>query len=86
MTHEYGEGSGGFLVRDLMRFLLVDIILIAAQKLLLGLGFFTRPDAYVLTILTCKIILMIYLVWLIRDRRDAWRETGACMCRKRFRS
>lgn len=72
------DDSGGFLVRDLIRFFIVDIILIVAIKTLLGLGFFPSVDHYVLAILASKVILFLYLLWLIRDRRDAsWDETGA---------
>lgn len=70
------EGSG-FMIRDLIRFFIVDVIIIATQKLLLGLGFFQGPDTYVLAILAGKVILSLYLVWLICSHRDAWRQTGA---------
>lgn len=71
------EGSAnGFIVRDLIRFFIVDITIIAAQKLLLALGFFARPDTYVLAVLGGKVILFVYLVWLIGARRGAWRQTG----------
>lgn len=66
----------GFQVRDLVRFFAVDITLVAALKLLLGLGVFSTPDAYVMAILASKIVLFAYLVWLIQDRRNAWFETG----------
>ena len=67
----------GFQVRDLMRFFTVDIILIVLLKLLLGLGFFATPDHYVLAVIGSKVVLFAYLMWLIKDRRDAWPETGA---------
>lgn len=67
----------GFMARDLVRFLAVDIIIVFCLKLLLGLGFFSGPDSYVLTILASKLALCAYLVWLIGDRRDAWPATGA---------
>lgn len=70
------EERRGFLVRDLVRFLAVDIIIIIGVKLMLLLGFLPTPDSYVLTILASKLVLFSYLVWLIRERRDAWRETG----------
>lgn len=71
------ENPGGFMIRDVLRFFAVDIILMFGLRLLVGLGFFQTPDAYVLSILGSKVILFIYLFWLIRDRRDAWPETGA---------
>lgn len=72
------ESAGGFLVRDLLRFMAVDIILILALRLCRGLGIFPDIpiDPYVLAVLGSKVILFVYLVWLIRDRRDAWPETG----------
>lgn len=66
----------GFQVRDLVRFFLVDIILVVFVKLLMGLGFFQSPETYVLAILGNKVILFAYLMWLIRDRRASWPETG----------
>lgn len=74
---EKAQDDAGFQRRDLIRFFIVDIILIAALRLLLGLGIFPSVDAYVLAILGSKGILFIYLLWLIRDRRQAWPETGA---------
>lgn len=67
----------GFRVRDVIRFFMVDIILIFGVKLLLALGLFPGPDSYVIALLASKIVLFAYLVWLIRDRRGAWSETGA---------
>lgn len=71
------EQSGGFLIRDLVRFFIVDVILIITVKLLVGLGVITHPDAHVLFILSGKVILLVYLLWLVKERRDAWKETGA---------
>ncbi|MDR1745352.1 MAG: CPBP family intramembrane metalloprotease [Planctomycetota bacterium] len=70
------DGSG-FQGRDVIRFFMVDLILIIALRLLMGLGVFPTVDAYVLAILGSKVVLFLYLFWLIRDRRDAWPETGA---------
>lgn len=67
----------GFLVRDLIRFFIVDIIIGFCLKILLWLNFFPTPGTYVLAILGSKLVLFAYLVWLIRDRRDSWPETGA---------
>lgn len=77
-SEEKGERS--FLTRDIVRFIAVDIVLILLVKLGLGLGLFPTPDMYVAGILFSKLILLCYLVWLIRDRRDAWTETGATTC------
>lgn len=71
------DQNHGFLVRDLIRFFIVDIILIIATRLMLGLGVITRPDAHVAVILIGKLVLFFYLIWLVRDRRDAWPATGA---------
>ncbi|MDR1745468.1 MAG: CPBP family intramembrane metalloprotease [Planctomycetota bacterium] len=72
-----GQEGGGFLTRDILRFFAVDIVLILLLRLMLGLGLFATPDIYVCAILASKVILLCYLVWLIRDRRGAWPETGA---------
>lgn len=69
--------NNGFLVRDLIRFFIVDVILIIATRLMLGLGVITRPNTHVIVILAGKLVLLCYLVWLVRDRREAWPETGA---------
>lgn len=74
---EVGGDSEGFQVRDLVRFFAVDIIIMFAIRLLVGIGFFQSPDTYVLSILGSKVALFFYLFWLIRDRRGAWPETGA---------
>ncbi|MCD8351650.1 MAG: CPBP family intramembrane metalloprotease [Planctomycetaceae bacterium] len=68
--------DSGFQTRDLIRFFLVDIILIVLLRLLLAIGFFAEVDHYVLAILGSKVVLFLYLAWLIRDRRNAWPETG----------
>ena len=69
--------GGGFLTRDILRFFAVDIVIILLLRLMLGLGLFPTPDSYVCGILAGKAALFCYLVWLIRDRRGAWPETGA---------
>jgi membrane protease YdiL (CAAX protease family) len=66
----------GFMARDLIRFLAVDIIIVFCLRLLLWLGFFSGPDSYVLTILASKLALFAYLVWLVKEHRDAWAATG----------
>lgn len=75
-VEEDGTTREGFLIRDLLRFIVVDIILILTLRLLLGLGVFNVLDHYVLSVLGSKVILFAYLMWLIRERRDAWPETG----------
>ncbi|MCC8190722.1 MAG: CPBP family intramembrane metalloprotease [Planctomycetes bacterium] len=67
----------GFQIRDLLRFFAVDVILIMFIRLLLGMGFFPDVDTYVAGILTGKVVLLLYLVWLVRHRNNAWREAGA---------
>lgn len=71
------DAERGFQTRDLFRFFLVDIILVISMKLLLGLGVFPSVNAYVLAIVGSKVVLFCYLVWLIKNRGDAWPETGA---------
>ncbi len=71
------ENNPGFFVRDILRFFAVDLIITASVKLLLFLGFFPAIDSYVVAILGGKVILFVYLVWLVRDRRAAWPATGA---------
>ncbi len=73
----YGFDDKGFQKRDLIRFFLVDLILIAVIRLMLGLGILANLDAYVLAILASKVVLAGYLFWLIRSHRQAWPETGA---------
>ncbi len=75
-TTSSGRKDDGFFVRDLVRFFVVDIILIAAVRLLLALGMFSTMDAYVMTLLASKVVLFCYLAWLIQGKRGAWRETG----------
>lgn len=67
----------GFLIRDLLRFFVVDVIIILILRLLLGLGVFSVLDHYVLAVLGGKAVLFLYLLWLIRERRGAWAQTGA---------
>lgn len=71
------EPGKGFQVRDLLRFFAVDIIILFLSKLFLLLGWFASPGAYVLAILAGKAILLCYLAWLVRNRENAWPETGA---------
>jgi membrane protease YdiL (CAAX protease family) len=66
----------GFLARDILRFIAVDIILMAFLKLFLGMGFFAGPGEYIAGILIGKLLLLAYLVWLIRHRPDGWTATG----------
>ena len=72
-----GDGEeSGFRTRDIYRFFAVDVIIVIILKLLLGLGFFPTLDAHVLAVLAGRVILFCYLAWLIRERRNAWREAG----------
>lgn len=79
LFHEFDGDSPprGFKTRDLVRFLAVDIIVLFSIKLLLGLGLFPDVDWYVAAILASKLVLAAYLIWIIRDFRQAWPETGA---------
>ncbi len=67
----------GFQMRDVLRFFTVDIIVTASLRLLELIGFFKTIDQHVLAILVSKAVIFLYLLWLIKDRRDAWPETGA---------
>lgn len=73
----FGDEEGNFHFRDLLRFLVVDVILLAAIRLFLWLGFFQTPNQYVLAILGSKVLLFMYLMWLVRTHREAWPDTGA---------
>ncbi len=75
-SHNARDAEPGFLARDILRFIVVDIILTVFVKLFLVMGFFAGTGEYVAGILVGKMLLMAYLVWLIRDRRDAWTATG----------
>lgn len=69
--------SGGFQVRDVLRFFAVDMILIIFVKLLYGVGVFPSRDAYVLASLGAKGILAVYLAWLVFGCRRGWADAGA---------
>lgn len=64
-------------MRDVARFFVVDVIVTASLRLLELIGFFSSIDQHVTAILVSKIVIFLYLIWLIRERRGAWRETGA---------
>ncbi len=66
------DAEPGFLARDILRFIVVDIILSVFLILFRWMGFFAGPAEYAAGILVGKMLLLAYLVWLIRDRRDAY--------------
>ncbi len=68
--------AGGFQMRDVVRFFVVDVIVTASLRLLEITGFFTSIDQHVTAILVSKIVIFFYLLWLVRERREAWPETG----------
>lgn len=70
------DPDNGFQVRDLLRFFAVDIVIAAAISLFRLMGFFPSPNLYVAAILGGKVVLFVYLLRLIRLRRQAWKETG----------
>ena len=72
----------GFMIRDVLRFFTVDIIVTASLTLLELIGFFKTIDQHVMAILVSKVVIFLYLVWLVRDRREAWPETGAATAGK----
>jgi membrane protease YdiL (CAAX protease family) len=74
--------SGGFQMRDVLRFFVVDVIVTASLRLLELVGFFRTIDQHVVAILVSKILIFLYLIWLVRERRDAWAETGAATAGK----
>ncbi len=74
--------SAGFQTRDVVRFFTVDIIVTAVLTLLQLIDFFKTDDQHVVAILVSKALIFLYLVWLIRDRREAWPETGAATAGK----
>ncbi len=67
----------GFQMRDIIRFFTVDIIVTASLRLLELTGFFTNPNQHVTAILASKAVIFLYLLWLIKDKRESWPETGA---------
>lgn len=77
LLHAAPPSGNGFQVRDLLRFLAVDIVIVACIQLFRLLALFPSPNSYVLTVLAGKAVLFVYLVSLIRTRRQAWAETGA---------
>lgn len=68
--------SDGFQMRDVVRFFIVDIIVTASLRLLDLIGFFKTIDQLVIATLVSKVLIFLYVVWLIRERREAWPETG----------
>ncbi len=70
------------MLRDVLRFFTVDIIVTASLYLLRVIDFFKTIDQLVLAILVSKIVIFLYLVWLVRERREAWAETGAATAGK----
>lgn len=73
---ERTDNDAGFQTRDLVRFFVVDIILVLLVRILLDLNVFPSVDSYVAAILVSKTGLFLYLVWLVRERRRAWPATG----------
>jgi membrane protease YdiL (CAAX protease family) len=69
-------GTGGFQMRDVVRFFVVDFIVTASLRLLELIGFFSSIDQHVLAILFSKVVIFLYILWLVSARRDAWTETG----------
>lgn len=67
----------GFLGRDIIRFLAVDVILVLCLKLLIGLGVFSSVNMYIITILASKLLLLFYLLWLVQSRSRGWLATGS---------
>ena len=69
-------------MRDVVRFFVVDVIVTAALRLLELIGLFKTIDQHVIAILVSKVLVFLYLVWLVRARREAWPETGAATAGK----
>lgn len=73
---EAREGRRGFRIRDLIRFIAVDMVISLALNLLMMADFFSSLESFVVFVLLGKLVLFAYLAWLIGERREAWRETG----------
>ncbi len=69
--------SEGFEPRDLLRFFLVDMIIILSLKLVYFYNLMPNLAIYVIATLLGKVALACYLVWLIASRRHGWQATGA---------
>ncbi len=70
------EGDNGFIARDIIRFIAVDIILICAVRMTEWLGLIQNVNQYVIIMLASKVILFAYLFWLVSARRQALPATG----------
>ena len=64
-------------MRDVVRFFVVDIIVTASLRLMERVDYFKTVDQHVGTILIFKLLIFLYLVWLIYLRRETGAETGA---------
>lgn len=71
-----GNADRGFQIRDMVRFFAVDLVIVAAINLFFLLQLFPSQNVYILSVLAGKVVLFSYLVVLIRNRREAWPETG----------
>ncbi|MCC8107603.1 MAG: CPBP family intramembrane metalloprotease [Planctomycetes bacterium] len=68
--------DNGFIARDIVRFIAVDIILICAVRLADWLGLIHEVNQYVIIMLGSKVVLFAYLFWLVAARRQALPATG----------
>lgn len=71
------EDVPGFKPRDILRFFMVDLIIVFALKLCYFIGVIETGDRYVLSTLAGKTVLALYLMWIVRERTGGWRCTGA---------
>ena len=71
------EESPGFQARDLLRFFMVDLIIIFLLKFLYVQRLIPSLDYYIVLTLLGKSLLAVYLVWLIGSRPNGWQAVGA---------
>ena len=66
----------GFQTRDLFRFFVVDCIIILSLRLLYQTSVLPSLDYYVVFTLTGKVALAAYLLWMVGQLADGWRQAG----------
>lgn len=66
----------GFQPRDLLRFFLVDCIIILTLQLLYMRHFLPSLDYYVVLTLAGKTVLAAYLAWIVASGVDGWSAAG----------
>ena len=70
------DAKPGFQPRDLLRFFLVDCIIIFSLRLLHQTSVLPSLDYYVILTLLGKVALAAYLWWMVRQRTGGWLSAG----------